>query len=118
MIPWCSILVDEDLRRARRVALAIAAMEFPVRIRHAVAGSPDPLPGEGVEEPDGPWVVEVQDLHWVDLDGVLEDIIREQDDFDDRLDRIEARSLRWQRVALLFVVVVVSVLAAFGLVEV
>ncbi len=54
---------------ARAVATSIAAMEFDVRL-HA--------PHDG----RAPHVIEVESLHYADLDDVLEEIVTEQVEFD------------------------------------
>jgi hypothetical protein len=104
------------LEEAHVVATSIEAMEFDVRLRHAVTGR---VVETGDETPElrGPYVVEVRPGDCDDLADVLEAIIDEQGDFDRALAKRNGRVLRLQRILLLAMIVIVSLLALFRLIE-
>ena len=90
---WRELYRCDDLKLARAVATTIAAMEFDVRLC-----SIHPAAGDSADDKDevpGPHVIEVPSNVFVQLAGVLSEIIDEQREFDAtiewRRDRRRAR---------------------------
>ena len=77
-VPWRELARFNDLSLARAVATSIASMEFDVRLQGGEK------PGA---VPPSPYRIEVQCIHWADLAEVLEEIVDEQREFDQRLAR-------------------------------
>jgi hypothetical protein len=102
----------DDARLANIVTVTIASMEYDARLRR-------------VEDPTGlrrlpavqPFVVEVRAEDWQELAEVLSDLIDEQLEFDEYLERRDRMVGRSQRRLLLLMVVVVSALAAAGAIK-
>jgi hypothetical protein len=106
---WC-----EDLIQARRIATAIAAMEFDVRVRNAATA----LPVQDNEEDwGGGYVVQARAADRPDLAGVLDQIIDEQQEFDAKLEAWHGRMGRLHRIFLGVVVGLIIVLAILGVIE-
>ena len=87
---WRDLHKTDDLLKGRAIATAIAAMDYDVRLTAAGAGLDDDVILLD-EQPTatnfpGPDVVQVPDEHWLPLHSALDDIIREQLEFDTALE--------------------------------
>ena len=77
---WRELTRCDSLAEAHLIATSIEAMEFEVRLRSASADEP-------LAAAAGPFVVEARAEDRDDLAGVLEEILAEQGEFDERLER-------------------------------
>ena len=112
---WRRLHRCEDLHSARAVATSIAAMEFEVRVRDLISGA---LVDVADDDLTGPFAIEVRGADWAELADVLEEIIDEQETFDAFLDRWHARSTRAMRIVLALVVLIIALLAIFGVLDI
>ena len=112
---WRELYRSDDATHVRGIATTIAAMHFEVRCRHQ-----DGLwRGLSDEESPGhpPYVIEVPEPDWPMLHERIDDIISEQMAFDRRLDDPARGARRARQRFTLLVIVIVIVLAAFGLID-
>jgi len=106
---WC-----EGLARARAIATSIAAMEYDVRLRNATTALPV-LDDE--EDWGGGYIIEARSADWNDLVDVIDQIIDEQQEFDQFVEDWHGRAGRLHRVFLGVVIGLVIVLAILGMIE-
>lgn len=111
---WRELFRSEDLMKARAIATCVAAMEFEARLGPA---APPIRAEEGDGPGDPPYVVEVMMTDWPQLAEVLEEIVAEQEDFDDALERWQCRAAQSERRVLLAMIIIVGALAALGVIE-
>ena len=110
--PWPLLYQSEDPRRVRMVATCLAAMEFDVR-----------LAGRDVEEDhadrggDTPLMVRVRSEDLPHLLEVLDDLIDEQEQFDNFVGAWHHRVSRTDRRLLITLIIIVGALAAIGATE-
>jgi hypothetical protein len=97
---------------ARSIATTIAAMEYDVRLRDAGSGR---LMSDAGDDSGGPYVVEARAADWPELVDVLDEIIREQREFDAALDRWRDVGSKTMRVLLALAALAAMVLALFML---
>jgi hypothetical protein len=116
-VPWAPLCRCGDAKLARTIVTTIAAMEFDVRLRDAASNSViEDL--EDLEDPDaGPFLVEVHREDADALGRVLDELVEEQDEFDRFLDQRDRAVMSAQRLFLILVIVIVAILAVFGLIE-
>ena len=97
---WRELYRTNDLSQARAVATAVGAMEFDVQLR-AVGRD---LSTDDADSPGNPpYVVDVRSEDLDQLRPVLDQIIDEQREFDERLAAKSKRKLRHQRIVLALV---------------
>lgn len=93
---WRELFRSNDLAPARSVLVSIASMEFEVRLRSLDASRRTTAPVENASsapanefdaDDRGPFIVEVQDRDWAELADVIDQIVDEQEAFDEELDR-------------------------------
>lgn len=112
-MPWREIWRCDDLAEARAIATAIEAMEFPARLR-----SSSGLPVEpGGESGTAPFVIDVDEASWPDLIEVVDEIAREQVDFDRSMERWRDHACRRRRAFLLLLIMIVAALALIGAID-
>ena len=103
---WTPLFESDDLRQARMVATCVAAMEYEVRL-------------EGRDDAEhGPFTVRVTADDWAQLTEVLDEIIREQEQFDVFIDRWRLTASKRERRLLVAMIIIVSSLAVVGAIEV
>ena len=110
---WRELYRADDAHRIHSIATSIAAMEFNVRLRDARTGT-----ALDAETPwgDGPFAIDVHDEDWHSLSAVLDQIIDEQEAFDQSLENKDEAEHRFNRTILLVILVLVaSWLAWWGL---
>ncbi|MHC5022444.1 MAG: hypothetical protein ACYTGG_00840 [Planctomycetota bacterium] len=109
---WRDLYRCECPVRARAVATSIASMQFDVRL----------LGDDGRDINDGwpenvTFIVRVPESDWDQLAAVLDEIIAEQEDFDDFLRDRDDRVGRAQRRFIVAMVILLAALAAGGAIE-
>lgn len=98
MVDWRVLHRCAELDEARRLTVAVLAMEFDARVQRASGGgavSLDPAEEDGT---GGPFVVEVPAEDAGDLAPLVGEILSEQDEFDAAHDASRGardRTLRW-----------------------
>lgn len=111
---WRELYRNDDATHIRGIAATIASMHFDVRCRHRDG----PWRGIGDTDPGSPpHAIDVSESDWAVLKETLGDIIAEQAAFDERFARPQRWSKRVQQQITLLMIVVVMVLAIFGLIE-
>lgn len=111
---WRALYRCDDLLQARAVATSIAAMEFDAQIRCA-NGNLEHSDREGHVNVDfpGPYSVEVVDQDWPELVGALDEIVGEQAEFDQRIQRRQRRSGLILAITMLLAVILWRIVRAF-----
>ena len=105
-----------DRRLAQTLLTCIAAMEFDVRLSRF--GDPIDLESEPDDDIDaGPFEVQVLDADFSPLAEVIEEIIEEQEQFDEFIDRWRQDASRAERRLLVTMILIVSSLAVIGAIE-
>jgi len=105
----------DDLSQAMMVTTTIAAMQFDVQLLQRSGA-----PMRNTDDPAafrGPFTVSVRPDDWPDLRDVLDEIIREQAEFDSRLAARGHRTLRLSRVILFAAILLVALLAILGVIN-
>ncbi len=113
---WRDLFRCDGLPQARAVATSIEAMEYDVRVIDVATGRP--VTDAAGADPGGGFVVQTRPEEAVELHEVLDQIIAEQVDFDDYLDRRDEVRLSRQRVFLGVLITIVSVLAMLRMIDV
>ena len=114
---WQELLRCEGLDQAHAIATSIEAMEYDVRVIDLVTGRP--VSGDATDvDPAGRFVIETRPEDEAELSEVLDQIVAEQDDFDDYLDRRDNKTLSVRRVLLGTLIAIVAVLAMLGIIEI
>jgi hypothetical protein len=98
---WTELYQSDDLHQARVVATCLSAMEFDVRLCTAAA----------------PYAVRVPIEDFSTLSEVLAEIIDEQAQFDQFMERWEQRSRKAERRLLIVMLVLVGGLGAVGAID-
>ena len=101
---WSTLYECDDPERARMLATCVAAMEYEVRI-----DDPD---GEGPR-----FVVQVSEDDFPHLVEIVDEILDEQEQFDEFLDRWRVTASRRERKLLVAIIIIVSSLAVVGAVS-
>ncbi|UCD74407.1 MAG: hypothetical protein JSV91_11520 [Phycisphaerales bacterium] len=111
--PWRQLCRTDDPHLAVTIVTTIAAMEFPARLRDAATGE---LIEQREDIGDGPFIIETHGTHHAELADVLEEIIGEQEEFDEALESRDRFVRRVRRIVLLGLIIIVTVLAVFKLI--
>ncbi len=111
---WRELYRSNDFNEASMIATCVAAMEFEVVLSDAAGRRVDDPSQEGTGPP---FIVNVTSVCWGQLNDVLEDIIDEQTQFDSYLAAWHESAAHWERHLLVLLIVIVSVLATFGLIH-
>ncbi len=115
---WRELCRFEDAQLAGAVTTSIASMEFDVRLiaaEHHYKPDDDDRLSARLGRP--PYIIEVNNRNWSELDGVLTEIIDEQVEFDRTLEVNRATRGRVQLVVIVTLTGVVEVLAILRLIE-
>ncbi|MHC5002093.1 MAG: hypothetical protein ACYTJ0_03135 [Planctomycetota bacterium] len=111
---WRALYRCDDLNKARTVATCLAAMEYDVEL-HGLCG-----PVEIETDSAGcfaPFEVRVPATDWASLAEVLDEIIEEQEQFDELVGSLEQRVSQAERRLLVTMIIVVSTLAVAGAID-
>jgi hypothetical protein len=107
---WRELYRTDDLLRARAVATSIAAMEFEVHLigaderdDQALTEEPQPAPADF----SGPFIIQVRHEDFSTLNDALDEIVREQEDFD-----VDVEAKKHPRASVGYVITVILVLVA------
>lgn len=111
---WRALYRCDDLGKARVVATCLAAMEYDVRLM-AMGVPIDELSDEQLAA--APFEVRVVAADWPQLVEVLEEIIDEQEQFDEIVESLGRRITRNERRLLFAMIVIVGALAAAGAID-
>ena len=111
---WVELHRYEGLGEARTIVTCIAAMEFEVQLRDLATGRPVEPEDEGA---GGPYVIDARPADREDLADVLGEIVDEQREFDEFIDRWHTTTNRRMRIFLVVMIILVALLAVFGLLE-
>ncbi len=109
---WRELFRSNDPNEVHNVAMTIAAMGFDLRCSDA-SGAFELTE----EEPDGrpPYILQVPAEHVPELHPVLEDIVAEQNEFDEMLAQRDRQGRRMrQRLALIVLISAMIALALLG----
>jgi hypothetical protein len=103
--PWRELYRTSELSLAHTIATCIEGMEFEVRLRDALGREVSDVVDEGSAKSQAsirpPFVIHVREQDWAALREVLDDLIAEQEEFDDKLAAAARRSTRVARVVIL-----------------
>ena len=113
---WQELCRFDDVLLARAVATSIAAMEFEVRL--CAVGAGHAARGDAAEQPGPPpYIVQVSPAQWSDLAEILDEIIREQREFDRLLTERRTSGSRAVVVTVIGLTGAVDVLVLLGLLD-
>lgn len=107
---WTELHRCDDADRARTLLVCLEAMEFDARLVEVPGGQTS----AAFRQRSSAWRIDVPESHWETLREIVDEILAEQDEFDEFMAAWEQRTGRTQRKVLVVLVVIVGSLAAVG----